>query len=678
MMNIKYMKYIGVNILINLINNLNDFSIIIAPIFYKLLFMSITASFIGLIVIIIRKCVDSKISPKWKYTLWFLVLISLMVSYRPISNYSLTDEIAQIKNISFRQQYQELNKVDNNQNYTIQQKAEHNKIMYQTIIFDIALPLIWFIISVISIAYLFVSKLYIEHKVKLNKVETSDNTIIIFDECKKILGIETNIELITQSYLSSPAIIGIFKPKIILPDYYISDQSLMFVLLHELCHYKRKDMVINYIMLFLSAIYWFNPLVFILFKLIREDMEIVNDNYVLKYIDNKKGYTLSLVEILASTHNISFAPKILCMVDSKKNTKRRIKMINLKDYFNQNRIVIAIISITIIITTSMLFLTKATEYKTPPPIYVHTIDGDVYELEMGGYSWDYNGFITTDSIDYTQISYDKQSTDMLFNNLETNKNYFFSTSKDANNQKNPEFEIIEMHEYVDGQETKLNAFDTDYVEVNIKENEEIYYKFSIKYEQGVVDYSLFVDRYQDEDYVSKYSNDQGIFLDNYMSDLEIDELFKNVQYGSDYKKDGKKLEDFVENDFEFVAFSLFCDEMNEDYGEIESDNELESLDQSIYNGDQKFNSEIETFDFILNDITIMNIDDFKDKDEITMLTLDALVKRDSITNAAIVRIDYELEDNIGTKQHRYYMVYNTKSNNYHDNEYSIYSLFDFE
>ena len=663
----------------NLINNLNDFSIIIAPIFYKLLFMSITASLIGVIIIVIRKCVDSKISPKWKYTLWFLVLISLMVSYRPISNFSLTNEISQIKNISFRLQYQEINKANNNQNYTLQQKAEHNQIMYQTIIFDIALPLICFTISVISIAYLLVSKLYIVYKIKLNKLEISDNTIIIFDECKKILGIEKNIELITQSYLSSPAIIGIFKPKIILPDYYISDQSLKFVLLHELCHYKRKDMVINYIMLFLSAIYWFNPLVFILFKLIREDMEILNDNYVLKYIDNKKGYTLSLVEILASTHNISFAPKILCMVDSKKNTERRIKMINLKDYFNHNKIVIAIISITIIITTSLLFLTKATEYKTPPPIYVHTIDGEVYELELGGYSWDYNGdIIITDSIDYTQISYDEQSTDMLFNNLVTNKNYFFSTSKDANDQKNPEFEIIEMYEYVDGQETKLNAFDTDYVEVNIKENKEIYYKFSIKYEQGIVDYSLFTDRYQDEDYVSKYSNDQGIFLDNYMSDLEIDELFKNVKYGSDYEKDGKKLEDFVENDYELSAFSMFCDEMNDDYDESESDNELELLDQIISNGDQKFDSEIETFDFILNDITIMNIDDFKEEDEITMLTLDALVKRDSITNAAIVSIDYELENNIGVKKQKYYLVYNTKSNNYHDNEYSIYSLFDFK
>ena len=663
----------------NLINNLNDFSIFIAPIFYKLLFMSITASLIGVIIIVIRKCVDSKISPKWKYTLWFLVLISLMVSYRPISNFSLTNEISQIKNISFRLQYQEINKANNNQNYTLQQKAEHNQIMYQTIIFDIALPLIWFTISVISIAYLLVSKLYIEYKIKLNKLEISDNTIIIFDECKKILGIEKNIELITQSYLSSPAIIGIFKPKIILPDYYISDQSLKFVLLHELCHYKRKDMVINYIMLFLSAIYWFNPLVFILFKLIREDMEILNDNYVLKYIDNKKGYTLSLVEILASTHNISFAPKILCMVDSKKNTERRIKMINLKDYFNHNKIVIAIISITIIITTSLLFLTKATEYKTPPPIYVHTIDGEVYELELGGYSWDYNGdIIITDSIDYTQISYDEQSTDMLFNNLVTNKNYFFSTSKDANDQKNPEFEIIEMYEYVDGQETKLNAFDTDYVEVNIKENKEIYYKFSIKYEQGIVDYSLFTDRYQDEDYVSKYSNDQGIFLDNYMSDLEIDELFKNVKYGSDYEKDGKKLEDFVENDYELSAFSMFCDEMNDDYDESESDNELELLDQIISNGDQKFDSEIETFDFILNDITIMNIDDFKEEDEITMLTLDALVKRDSITNAAIVSIDYELENNIGVKKQKYYLVYNTKSNNYHNNEYSIYSLFDFK
>ncbi|WP_211709911.1 M56 family metallopeptidase, partial [Neisseria gonorrhoeae] len=58
-----------------------------------------------------------------------------------------------------------------------------------------------------------------------------------------------------------------------------------YILLHELQHFKNKDILVNYIMCFLQILYWFNPLVWYAFKEMRIDREIACDISVLKKLD---------------------------------------------------------------------------------------------------------------------------------------------------------------------------------------------------------------------------------------------------------------------------------------------------------------------------------------------------------------------------------------------------------
>ena len=51
-------------------------------VFYNILYLSIIGSILGLIVLILRKTFDKKISPTWKFAMWLLVLISLLVPFR--------------------------------------------------------------------------------------------------------------------------------------------------------------------------------------------------------------------------------------------------------------------------------------------------------------------------------------------------------------------------------------------------------------------------------------------------------------------------------------------------------------------------------------------------------------------------------------------------------------------
>lgn len=55
---------------------------IIAIVFYKILYMSIIGSLVGLLVLAIRKIFDKKISPKWKCIMWGIFIASLLIPFR--------------------------------------------------------------------------------------------------------------------------------------------------------------------------------------------------------------------------------------------------------------------------------------------------------------------------------------------------------------------------------------------------------------------------------------------------------------------------------------------------------------------------------------------------------------------------------------------------------------------
>ena len=79
----------------------------LAPIFYKLLFMSVTALVVGVIVMLIRRFADKKLSPFWKYALWIVVLAALILPWRPQSNFAVMNNTESIQNISFREDYEQ-------------------------------------------------------------------------------------------------------------------------------------------------------------------------------------------------------------------------------------------------------------------------------------------------------------------------------------------------------------------------------------------------------------------------------------------------------------------------------------------------------------------------------------------------------------------------------------------
>ncbi|RRD95479.1 hypothetical protein EII17_03125 [Clostridiales bacterium COT073_COT-073] len=355
-----------------IIDILNNFAFLLAPVFYKLLAMSLTAACITAVILAVRRLIDQKITPLWKYILWAVMLAALLIPYRLPSDWAVLTSFDQVEQISFRQQYDkakfqlemidqaEINTETNKKEAEFLQKQESN-IYLKSLIADVILPLVWFAGAILMLLSLLIGRLWLEYQLQRHKLN-ADRYKPLLVECQQKIAVKGKMDLIVQDYLTSPAIIGFWKTKIILPAYSenLSPDSLAYVLLHELAHYKRKDMLVNYLLLLLQAVYWFNPLIWLAFRFIREDMELLNDNYVLDHIgrENSKAYSRSLVEVLAHSHNISLMPKLLCMVDGKKNVERRIRMISLNEKLKRRKWLIAGLCLVLILALSTLFLTQ--------------------------------------------------------------------------------------------------------------------------------------------------------------------------------------------------------------------------------------------------------------------------------------------------------------------------------
>ena len=81
--------------------------------------------------------------------------------------------------------------------------------------------------------------------------------------------------------IGSPMLVGISRPRIVLPQVAFEGNELYFVLKHELVHYKRKDLCYKLLVLAATAIHWFNPIVYLMAKAIGALCEMSCDDNVI-------------------------------------------------------------------------------------------------------------------------------------------------------------------------------------------------------------------------------------------------------------------------------------------------------------------------------------------------------------------------------------------------------------
>jgi beta-lactamase regulating signal transducer with metallopeptidase domain/uncharacterized GH25 family protein len=103
-------------------------------------------------------------------------------------------------------------------------------------------------------------------------------------------------QVLRSPYLASPCLAGLVRPAILLPE---SDQSLPVrdVLIHELAHLRRRDCVWNLLRRITEAVFFYQPLVWLLARRLETAAEEVCDDYVVQLGGDREAYARRLVDL---------------------------------------------------------------------------------------------------------------------------------------------------------------------------------------------------------------------------------------------------------------------------------------------------------------------------------------------------------------------------------------------
>jgi hypothetical protein len=117
------------------------------------------------------------------------------------------------------------------------------------------------------------------------------------------LGLRRPIRLLVSERVAAPATLGIVRAAVLLParsDSWSAERRLA-ALLHELAHVRRRDCASQLVAQLACAVYWFNPLIWVAARALREEREHAADDTVLAAGVRASDYAGLLLDVAGST-----------------------------------------------------------------------------------------------------------------------------------------------------------------------------------------------------------------------------------------------------------------------------------------------------------------------------------------------------------------------------------------
>lgn len=315
-----------------------------------ILSMTFTGSIISFFLFILKPIIKDKLPKLFQYYMWFSVVIALMLPVSkiiviPISNHSVMSiksmyDIAQW--ISDAASEKTIKLV-----FTPQNENEQN---VQQITYFPSTAIILFVFGQLGMILVFGFNIicYVSYVRRINKhnIDPERQEIELLNN---LLERKNYLQLYKNSIVETPILIGFLRPAVILPNKKYEDIKLRNILLHEITHMKRYDIFVKWLLIFVGAIHWFNPLVYFVRREMNKACELACDESVIKRFDMSEMQQYGDTLIAVAADSIRKRPLSINMFEDKKNLKERLDAI-MKHKKHSKRTVIAagVILVTIV------------------------------------------------------------------------------------------------------------------------------------------------------------------------------------------------------------------------------------------------------------------------------------------------------------------------------------------
>ncbi len=200
------------------------------------------------------------------------------------------------------------------------------------------LAAVWLCGIGLGFGYLALIYLQLQARIRKHAAKPSRHLRALYQQVRQELGIRAKVPLVCQYGMNSPGIL--FPARVLMPMEllcYMDDEQIKNTLRHELIHYKRGDHIASILLSLLTAVYWFNPIVWVAAVQIRADMETVCDSLVVRAMSaSQKGDYATLILDLFSRSNYRQVVLGMAYGKSKAVIEKRIKGVFMRNSSQQS------------------------------------------------------------------------------------------------------------------------------------------------------------------------------------------------------------------------------------------------------------------------------------------------------------------------------------------------------
>ena len=333
--------------------------------FLTILSLSLSATLLGLILLLIHPLTERVLSKRWNYYIWLLLVVrlALPINFEWLGLNSIKLDINSLQEenaIEIATALSESAGLDGETalsesvgldgetalsgsasvdvpSMPIDGASDTNIPLLPSISNNVAkrvftpiniIAAIWLAGVIIALSIKLCKYFYFINYVKKNSTPCTDKYIAgVTWELSEMLKISKLPMIYESDTVSTAVTVGLFRPIIVLSRDERTLSELKLTLHHEYVHIKRKDLWYKWIYQILLCIHWFNPLLYLIDRRINIDCELSCDEAVLNYLskDGMKIYGNLLLN--CAQKNVAFMKTgfSTTFMSEKSNLKKRLK-----------------------------------------------------------------------------------------------------------------------------------------------------------------------------------------------------------------------------------------------------------------------------------------------------------------------------------------------------------------
>jgi beta-lactamase regulating signal transducer with metallopeptidase domain/biopolymer transport protein ExbD/tetratricopeptide (TPR) repeat protein len=322
-------------------------------IFERVARLSLEASVLSTLIYVTQRIFRRWVSPSWRYALWGLVAVRLLMPVAPQSPASVFNvmKLLPAKQTAVPvlpqrarapiKTYEPLppDLLDRPQEHFLPSEAGKKTVRRQ-ITWPQGLALVWALGLLALLArygfgyVLLLVRCRRQYAREIEKELGSSNASTrsvhaIWEEATAAFGLRPRVPLLESASISAPALFGFLRPVLLIParlSHGLSENQLRHVCFHEAAHLKRCDLLLNGIIALLQLVHWFNPFIWFAFLRMRAERELACDDMALRKLhpEDPAAYGRTILKLVQGIERQS-VPLLVGVLESKRGLNERIE-----------------------------------------------------------------------------------------------------------------------------------------------------------------------------------------------------------------------------------------------------------------------------------------------------------------------------------------------------------------